>query len=154
MVRRTSPHHPRSHRGSVLLGAALALSVAGTTLGCGDDGSAGDGSSSAGDGGAGASGTGAAGTGAMGTGAGSVGGSATGGSGSGGAATGGNGGSGGAPPLVGPPGTETVSGGTVCESPSYRMVVTVGQPTTNQTTTTSPSYRLQGGLVGANESLP
>ncbi|XXX80387.1 hypothetical protein WMF30_16610 [Sorangium sp. So ce134] len=39
-------------------------------------------------------------------------------------------------------------------SPSYRMVFTLGQPTQNQGKTTSPGYRMQGGLVGANGSLP
>jgi hypothetical protein len=34
------------------------------------------------------------------------------------------------------------------------MMFTLGQPTQNQTKTTSTSYRRQGGLVGATESLP
>jgi hypothetical protein len=54
----------------------------------------------------------------------------------------------------GPPATETVTAGEVSKSPNYRMVFTFGQPTQNQQKTTSPSYRLQGGLVGANGSLP
>jgi hypothetical protein len=34
------------------------------------------------------------------------------------------------------------------------MVFTFGQPTQNQGKTTSPGYRMQGGLIGANGSLP
>lgn len=49
---------------------------------------------------------------------------------------------------------EMVSAGKVVRSPSYRMVFTLGQPTQNQGKTTSPSYRVQGGLVGANGSVP
>lgn len=63
------------------------------------------------------------------------------------------GGSGGAAP-GGPPATETVSAGEVSSSSSYRMVYTLGQPTQNQGKTTSPGYRIQGGLAGANGSLP
>ena len=66
---------------------------------------------------------------------------------------GGAGGEGGAVPGGGPA-TETVSAGEVSSSPSYRMVYTFGQPTQNQGKTTSPGYRMQGGLVGANGSLP
>ncbi|MDI3291903.1 hypothetical protein [Polyangium sp. 15x6] len=69
--------------------------------------------------------------------------------------TGGEGGSGGAPFVPpGPPGNETVSAGDVMRSPRYKMVFTLGQPTQNQSKTTSPSYRMQGGLIGANGSLP
>ncbi len=50
--------------------------------------------------------------------------------------------------------SDVVSAGKVVSSPSYRMVFTLGQPTQNQGKTTSPSYRMQGGLVGANGSLP
>jgi hypothetical protein len=68
---------------------------------------------------------------------------------------GGSGGTGGMPPVQpGPPGMAVVSAGEVMKSPSYRMVFTLGQPTQNQTKTTSPSYRMQGGLIGANENLP
>lgn len=49
---------------------------------------------------------------------------------------------------------EMVSAGKVVRSPSYRMVFTLGQPTQMQGKATSPSYRVQGGLVGANGSLP
>jgi hypothetical protein len=34
------------------------------------------------------------------------------------------------------------------------MIFTLGQPTQNQSRTTSPSYQMQGGLIGANGSLP
>jgi hypothetical protein len=66
--------------------------------------------------------------------------------------TGGGGGAG--PTDNGSEATEIVSAGDVAKSPSYRMVFTFGQPTQNQGKTTSPSYRMQGGLVGANGSLP
>lgn len=54
----------------------------------------------------------------------------------------------------GPPANEVVTAGDTSESPNYRLVHTFGQPTQNQETTKSPGYRLQGGLVGANGSLP
>lgn len=50
--------------------------------------------------------------------------------------------------------SDVVSAGRVVKSPRYRMVFTLGQPTQNQGKTTSPSYRMQGGLIGANGSLP
>jgi hypothetical protein len=50
--------------------------------------------------------------------------------------------------------TETVTAGEVSKSANYKMVFTFGQPTQNQGKTTSSSYRLQGGLTGANGSLP
>lgn len=56
--------------------------------------------------------------------------------------------------MAGVPATETVSAGDVASSPSYRMVFTFGQPTQNQGKTTSPGYRMQGGLIGAHGSLP
>lgn len=68
--------------------------------------------------------------------------------------TGGEGGQGGGAPMAGVPATETVSAGDMASSPSYRMVFTFGQPTQNQGKTTSPGYRMQGGLIGANGSLP
>jgi hypothetical protein len=68
---------------------------------------------------------------------------------------GGQGGSGGSqPPLNGPPGVGFVNAGNKASSQNYTMVFTLGQSTQNQGTTTSPSYRMQGGLVGANGSLP
>lgn len=52
----------------------------------------------------------------------------------------------------GPGASESVSAGSVCKSQGYRMVFTLGQPTPTQTRTTSSSYRMQGGLVGATEN--
>lgn len=50
--------------------------------------------------------------------------------------------------------TEIVGAGTKSTSPNYTAVYTLGQPTLNQDTATSPSYRVQGGLIGATETLP
>ncbi|WP_437281479.1 hypothetical protein WME90_13235 [Sorangium sp. So ce375] len=50
--------------------------------------------------------------------------------------------------------TETVTAGEVARSSRYRMVFTLGQPTQNQGTSTSPKVRMRGGLIGANGSLP
>lgn len=74
-------------------------------------------------------------------------------SGAGGAGGSGAGGAGGGAMVDnGHPATETVSAGDVAKSPSYKMIFTFGQPTQNQGKTTSPSYGLRGGLVGANGS--
>ena len=62
-----------------------------------------------------------------------------------------SGGEGGAPPTVGAPGDETVSAGQVVASPSYKMVMTLGQPSQNQGMSSSPGYRMRGGLVGATQ---
>lgn len=67
---------------------------------------------------------------------------------------GGAGGEGGGAAESGRSASQMVSAGEVASSPGYRMVFTFGQPTQNQGRTTSPSYRMQGGLVGANGSLP
>lgn len=53
-----------------------------------------------------------------------------------------------------PPATSVVSAGDRAASPSYSVVYTFGQPTQNQDKSTSPNYRVQGGLIGANGSLP
>ena len=50
--------------------------------------------------------------------------------------------------------SQLVTAGTRSTSPSYTLVYTFGQPSTLQSTHESPSYRLQGGLVGANGSPP
>lgn len=50
--------------------------------------------------------------------------------------------------------TETVNAGNVAASPNYRMVFTFGQPTQNQGKSTSDSYGLRGGLIGATGSEP
>ncbi|WP_197041182.1 hypothetical protein [Chondromyces apiculatus] len=80
-----------------------------------------------------------------------------GGGGEGGASTGGGGGAGGGGgqgggvvAVQGAPATETVSAGRFVKSPNYSMVFTLGQPTQNQGKSTSPSYRMQGGVVGAS----
>ena len=65
----------------------------------------------------------------------------------------GGGGAGGAP-AGGVQSTDSVSAGNVAQSQSYTMVFTFGQPTQHQGEANSASYRLQGGLVGANGSLP
>ncbi|XXT23055.1 hypothetical protein WME94_16055 [Sorangium sp. So ce429] len=67
---------------------------------------------------------------------------------------GGEGGDGGAQAGARAGASETVSAGEVAKSSRYRMVFTLGQPTQNQEKTTSPGYRMQGGLVGANASSP
>jgi hypothetical protein len=43
-----------------------------------------------------------------------------------------------------------VGGGGHIKSPTYEMVIMVGQPTQNQGKTTSPGYNLQGGLAASN----
>jgi hypothetical protein len=53
-----------------------------------------------------------------------------------------------------PAATEMVNSGDTSKSPHYKAVYTLGQPTQNQDKSTSPSYRVQGGLIGANGSLP
>jgi hypothetical protein len=53
-----------------------------------------------------------------------------------------------------PPATQVVNAGDTSRSPHFRAVYTFGQPTQNQDKATSPSYRVQGGLIGANGSLP
>jgi len=80
--------------------------------------------------------------------------STTGGGGNGGTGggMGGAGGQGGGSADIGVPATETVSAGEVSKSPNYKMVFTFGQPTQNQGKTTSPSFSMQGGLVGATGS--
>ena len=53
-----------------------------------------------------------------------------------------------------PPAADVVSAGDRAESPHFTAVFTFGQPTQNQNKSTSPHYRAQGGLIGANGSLP
>lgn len=77
------------------------------------------------------------------------------GGGAGGNGAGGAGGNGGGKASdKGVPATETVSAGQVSTSVHYKMVHTFGQPAQNQGKTYSPGYRLQGGINGANGSLP
>ncbi|WP_437736702.1 hypothetical protein [Sorangium sp. So ce1335] len=68
--------------------------------------------------------------------------------------SGGEGPGGGAPAAARVGTSETVTAGEVAKSARYRMEFTLGQPTQNQETTTSPRYRMQGGLIGASGSLP
>lgn len=56
--------------------------------------------------------------------------------------------------VVGRSVSQTVNSGHVVASDNFRMVFTLGQPTANQSTTTSPNFKLHGGLVGANGSPP
>lgn len=83
-------------------------------------------------------------------------GTGTGGTGTTTSGSGGTGGTGGGPVAGGhgPPASQLVNGGDVVKSPGYKMVFTLGQPTQNQTKTTSPGYRMQGGLIGATGTLP
>lgn len=77
------------------------------------------------------------------------------GGGSGGAGgQGGDGGQGGSMMSHGPAAQDIVSSGEVSKSPSYKLVWTLGQSTQNQSKMSSAGYRLQGGLVGANGSVP
>lgn len=84
--------------------------------------------------------------------------SSSGGGGNGGAGGGGEGGAGGGGGGMtadnGHSATETVTAGEVAKSPGYKMIFTFGQPTQNQGKSSSPGYRIQGGLVGANGSAP
>jgi len=73
-------------------------------------------------------------------------------SGSSGAASSGAGG--GSQPASGKSVVGVVGGGRMIKSPTYEMVITVGQSTQNQRKTTSPSYSLQGGLAASNGSSP
>jgi hypothetical protein len=50
--------------------------------------------------------------------------------------------------------SQTVNAGHLVQSPNFRLVFTMGQPTQNQATTSSPNFKLRGGLVGANGSPP
>lgn len=80
----------------------------------------------------------------------------TGGSTGGNGGTGGTGatGAGGTAPTGGPAAVDIVNAGTQASSANYRLVFTFGQSTQNQGKTTSPNYRIQGGLIGAQGSLP
>jgi hypothetical protein len=56
--------------------------------------------------------------------------------------------------VVGKSVSQTVNSGTVAQSANFRMVFTLGQPTSNQGIYTSANFRLQGGLIGANGNPP
>ena len=83
---------------------------------------------------------------------GGMGGTGTGGSGGGMGGEGGMGG--GVNPSPGAPGNAFVSSGNRASSTNYSVVHTTGQSTINQSLMTSPSYRLQGGLIGATGTQP
>lgn len=70
--------------------------------------------------------------------------------------TGGGGAGGGAGGAVGYAigASDVVNGGDAAESPMFKMKHSLGQPSQHQGTMTSPTYRLQGGLVGAMETSP
>jgi hypothetical protein len=82
--------------------------------------------------------------------------SSSGGGGTGGAGgAGGAGGSGGSEVTnFGPGASDFVNAGNVSKSPGYKLEGTLGQSTQNQSKMSSPGYRLQGGLIGANGSVP
>ena len=54
----------------------------------------------------------------------------------------------------GPGAQSLVTSGEVSQSPGYKLVWTMGQSTQNQSKMSSAGYRLQGGLIGANGSVP
>jgi hypothetical protein len=60
----------------------------------------------------------------------------------------------GEPEVVGQPSSQLVSSGGRATSESYTIVFTFGQPSQLQSTHDSPSYRVRGGLIGANGSPP
>ncbi|HRI70387.1 MAG TPA: hypothetical protein PK156_39415 [Polyangium sp.] len=68
---------------------------------------------------------------------------------------GGEGGGGGIGGVGGGPGAKNmVSSGRITTSANYKLVWTMGQSTQNQSKMSTANYRLQGGLVGANGSVP
>lgn len=66
----------------------------------------------------------------------------------------GQGGAGGAATAHGPSASDLVGAGQVARSPGFKMLFTLGQPTQNQGKMSSPTFRVQGGFVGASGSLP
>jgi hypothetical protein len=68
--------------------------------------------------------------------------------------TGAGGGDGGPAVNNGPAATQFVNGGNTVSNDTYQMVFTLGQPSLSQQETSSPDYQMQGGLVGANGSVP
>lgn len=75
------------------------------------------------------------------------------GSGAGGSGSGGGGQGAGGPGVAPTPGYALVNAGGQAQSQNYRMVFTLGQSSPSQTRTSSPSYNMQGGLIGATGSL-
>jgi hypothetical protein len=65
---------------------------------------------------------------------------------------GGEGGEGGGPPpATGVPGKEIVNAGEVMTSPSYKLHVTIGQPSPVQNIPSSPNHQLRGGVTGTTQ---
>ncbi|NUO52677.1 MAG: hypothetical protein HOV80_27845 [Polyangiaceae bacterium] len=65
---------------------------------------------------------------------------------------GGEGGEGGGPPpATGVPGKELVNAGKVMTSPSYKLHVTIGQPSPVQDMPSSPNHQLHGGVTGTTQ---
>jgi hypothetical protein len=124
-----------------------ALTVVASTWSCGDGSSTSPpgGTTSSGTGGTTSSGTG--GTTSSGTGG-------TTSSGTGGSTSSGTGGSGGGTAENGVQASDLVNAGSQAASDNYKLTHTMGQPTQNQGMMTSPSYRMQGGLIGAMGTLP
>ena len=58
-----------------------------------------------------------------------------------------------APPLHVPSATQVVSAGGIAQSAHYQMNFSLGEPAQNQDSSTSSSYQMQGGLVGATRRL-
>jgi hypothetical protein len=54
-----------------------------------------------------------------------------------------------APPAGGMPGAEFVSAGGVVRSERYQLVFTLGQPSLNQGSASSPDHSMRGGFIGA-----
>ncbi len=65
--------------------------------------------------------------------------------------SGGGAGGGTVEPVEGAPGSDLVNAGTVMNSPSHRLVFTLGQSSPLQHKAQSPSYQVRGGLTGATE---
>jgi hypothetical protein len=72
----------------------------------------------------------------------------------GGGSGGDTGGSGGGTAQNGVQASDLVNAGNQASSDNYKLTHSMGQPTQNQGTMTSPSYRMQGGLIGAMGTLP
>jgi hypothetical protein len=65
---------------------------------------------------------------------------------------GGEGGEGGGPPpATGVPGKELVNAGETMTSPSYKLHVTIGQPSPIQNTPSSPNHQMRGGVTGTTQ---
>ena len=70
------------------------------------------------------------------------------------AGSGGAGAGGGAATMYGLGATDLVSAGGLSKSPNFKLVFTLGQPSIQQDSVSSPAFRIRGGLEGANGSTP